>query len=107
MNSRIFDLSRRVCALCLGVILATTMVGCDRTAAPLVGKLTKSNVDQIRQGMSRSQVEAILGSPTDSETKDFVIYKRTTYRYQEGKVYVNVAFKNNELDTKETNVGTQ
>ena len=83
-----------------------TLAACDRTAAPLTTRLTKANVDQVRQGMTKSQVQAILGPPTNSETKDFVIYKRTTYQYIEGKVFVNVAFKNDELDTKETNIGT-
>lgn len=52
-------------------------------------------------------MQALLGAPTDAETKDLVIYKRTTYRYVEGKVFVNITFKNDELDNKQTNIGTQ
>ena len=98
---------RVILAVLLGAVGATILGSCDRTAAPLASKLTKANVDQIHQGMTKSQVQSLLGSPTDSESKDLVIYKRTTYHYLEGKVYVNVSFKNDELDTKETNIGTQ
>ena len=38
-------------------------------------------------GMSKAQVETILGSPTTAETKDMVIFKKTTYRYEDGKKF--------------------
>lgn len=88
-------------------LLFLGLTGCDRTAAPLVTRLTKANVDQIQPGMTKAQVQALLGAPTDVETKDLLIYKRTTYRYVEGKVFVNITFKNDELDNKQTNIGTQ
>ena len=93
--------------LWIGVVGALTVPGCDRAAAPFMSRLNKANVDQIHQGMTKNQVQAILGSPTNSETKDFVVYKRTKYLYVEGKLYLNLAFKNDELDSKETNIGTQ
>ncbi|MBV9128297.1 MAG: outer membrane protein assembly factor BamE [Verrucomicrobia bacterium] len=84
------------------------LTGCNKTVAPAaaVSKINKSNYDQIRTGMTKSQVEAILGPPTSVETKDLVIYKRTTYHYQEGSVFVNISFKNDELDSKDSNLGT-
>ncbi len=99
--------------LLLTLLAALFLVGagplaCNRTAAPLAAasKLNKANYDQIRAGMTKSQVEGILGAPTSVETKDFVVYKKTIYRYQEGNVVVNISFKNDELDTKDSNLGT-
>lgn len=81
-------------------------VGCERNA--LSGsKLTSANYDQITMGMSKGQVETILGSPTTAETKDMVIFKKTTYRYEDGKKFALITFKNDELDSKDTNLGRE
>jgi len=78
-------------------------VGCDR--AGLSGsKLTSANYDQISMGMSKAQVETILGAPTSAETKDMLIFKKTTYRYEDGKKFAMVTFKNDEVDGKDTNL---
>jgi hypothetical protein len=57
--------------------------------------------------MSKEQVQAILGPPTSTNTEDKIIYKRTTWRYTKGDKYINITFKNNELDSKDTNLRTQ
>lgn len=81
-------------------------VGCDRNA--LTGsKLTAPNYDQITIGMSKAQVETILGPPTSSETKDMVIFKKTTYRYEDGKKFAMITFKNDEVDSKDSNLGRE
>src|SRR5690349_17489032 len=46
-------------------------------------RITKANVDQISEGMSKKQVESILGAPTSLNTDDFVIMKKTTYMYRQ------------------------
>ena len=76
-------------------------LGCDRLSG---SKLTKANYDQISMGMSKSQVEAILGSPTSVDTKDMLIFKKTTYRYENGEKFAMVTFKNDEVDGKDTNL---
>ena len=83
-------------------------VACRKNAAPtaLTTRLTKANYDLVRPGMTKAQVEGILGPPTTVEAKDFVVYKRTNYRYQEGNTVVNLSFKNEELENKDTNLGT-
>jgi hypothetical protein len=78
---------------------------CDKTVSP-VSKLTRANSDQIHENMSKEEVKAILGSPSSSSTEDKLIYKRTTWRYVEGDKYINITFKNDELDSKDTNLGT-
>jgi len=54
--------------------------------------------------MSKVQVERIMGLPTTSETKDMLIFKKTSYRYEEGPKFPLFTFKNDELDTKEGNL---
>ena len=89
-----------VCAL-----LVTLTAGCNRNV--LSGsKLTLSNYDQVATGMSKAQVERIMGPPTTSETKDMLIFKKTTYRYEEGPKFALFTFKNDELDSKEGNLST-
>ena len=86
-------------------LLALTAGGCSRNL--LSGsKLTLANYNKITTGMSRAQVEEILGPPTRVETKDMIIYKKTTYRYEDGKDFAMITFKNDEVDSKDTNLGT-
>ena len=40
--------------------------------------------------MSKAQVERILGPPATVETKDMMIFKKTTYRYEDGKKFAVV-----------------
>lgn len=82
-----------------------SLAGCGRTLSG--SKLTSANYDQVTLGMSKAQVETILGPPTSAETKDMIIFKKTTYRYEDGKKFAIVTFKNDEVDTKDTNLGRE
>ena len=85
------------------IACAVCVTGCDRN--PFTGsKLTLDNYNKITTGMSKSQVEKILGPPTNVETKDMIIYKKTTYRYEDGKNFAMITFKNDEVDAKDTNL---
>ena len=81
---------------------------CDRTGAPAVSvsvsKLTPANYDAITMGMSKAQVETILGPPTTAETKDVLLFKKTTYKYEEGAKFAEITFKNDEVDGKDGNL---
>jgi outer membrane protein assembly factor BamE (lipoprotein component of BamABCDE complex) len=78
-------------------------VGCNRSVVT-GSRLTLGNYDQITTGMTKAQVERILGPPTTVETKDMMIFKKTTYRYEDGKKFALFTFKNDELDSKEGNL---
>jgi hypothetical protein len=78
-------------------------VSCDHSVVT-GSKLTLSNYDQITPGMTKAQVERILGPPTTVETKDMMIFKKTTYRYEDGKKFAMFTFKKDELDSKEANL---
>jgi outer membrane protein assembly factor BamE (lipoprotein component of BamABCDE complex) len=88
--------------LLLPILVLVSLGACNRSLSG--SKLTKANYDQITLGMSKAQVENILGPPTTAETKDMVIFKKTTYRYEDGKKFAIVTFKNDEVDSKDTNL---
>ena len=80
------------------------LAACNRNA--LTGsKLTLDNYNQITTGMSKAQVEKILGPATSMETKDMIIFKKTSWRYEDGEKFAVVTFKNDEVDSKDTNLG--
>ena len=85
-------------------ILLAALVGCDRIPG---SKLTLANYNQLTTGMSKAQVQEILGPPTSMETKNMVLFEKTTYRWEDGKKFAMTTFKNDQLDTKDTNLGTQ
>jgi outer membrane protein assembly factor BamE (lipoprotein component of BamABCDE complex) len=92
--------------LVLAALALIFCASCDRSA--LSGsRLTPANYDQVRLGMSKAQVETILGPPTTMETKDMLIFKKTTYRYEDGKKFALVTFKNDEVDSKDSNLGRE
>ena len=84
-------------------LLLTFTPGCDRNALTS-SKLTLGNYDQVTNGMTKAQVERIMGPPTTTETKDMLIFKKTSYRYEEGSKFALFTFKNDELDSKESNL---
>ncbi len=86
-------------------IVSVLLVGGCNNGNP-ISKINRANYDKIHEKMSKEEVQAILGSPTSTSTEDKIIYKRTTWRYTEGDKYINLTFKNDELDSKDTNLGT-
>jgi len=70
-----------------------------------IGKrITKSNVDQVTEGMSKKQVESILGQPTSSKTEDPTIIRQTTYVYRQGKDTVTIVFKDDKVQSKDSTI---
>jgi outer membrane protein assembly factor BamE (lipoprotein component of BamABCDE complex) len=68
-----------------------------------IGKrITKAIVDRVTEGMSKKQVESILGPPTSLSTEDFVIMKKTTYVYRQGKDTVTIVFKEDKVQSKDS-----
>lgn len=104
---------RFFCGAVAAALLALT--GCDRAGNPTapavpaipLSRVTLANYNQIRLGMSMAQVQSILGPATTAETKDMVIFKKTTYRYEDGAKFILLTFKNDELDSKDSNLAVQ
>jgi outer membrane protein assembly factor BamE (lipoprotein component of BamABCDE complex) len=85
----------RILAVALVAVLVVTLSGCNSSKT-----LTKANVAEVIDGMSKKQVESILGPPTTIDTKDFVLLKKTTYVYTQGKESVTVVFKDDKVQSK-------
>ena|SRR5207245_1354686 len=80
----------------LVLLFAVLIVSC-------VGRrITKANVDEVAEGMSKKQVESILGPPTELDNKDFVIMKKTTYLYRQDKDTVTIVFKDDKVVEKQS-----
>ena len=65
-------------------------------------RITKANVDQVTEGMSKKQVESILGPPTSLTAEDFAIMKKTTYVYRQGKDTVTIVFKDDKVQSTDS-----
>ena len=78
------------------VLLITLCVSCSGK------RISKENVDQVAEGMSKKQVESIIGPPTSLDNKDFVIMKMTTYIYRQGKDTVTIVFKDDKVQSKDS-----
>ena len=78
------------------VLMLVFMLGCSSR------RITKANVDEVTEGMSTKQVESILGRPTSLTTEDFVVMKKTTYVYRQGKDTVTIVFKDDKVQSKDS-----
>jgi SmpA/OmlA family protein len=90
----------------VALLAILVLAACNRNL--LTGsKLTLDNYNQITTGMSKPQVEKILGPPTSMETKDMLVFKKTIWRYEDGRKFAQITFKNDEVDSKDANLGRQ
>jgi outer membrane protein assembly factor BamE (lipoprotein component of BamABCDE complex) len=87
---------RTASRLMLVLMLVFVLDGCSNK------RITKANVDQVTDGMSKKQVESILGPPTSLTTEDLVIMKKTTYVYRQGKDTVTIVFKDDKVQSKDS-----
>ncbi len=67
-------------------------------------RLTRANVDEVSKGMSRKQVESILGPPTSVDSTNLLVTKKVTYVYQQGGESVTIVFFNDGVSSKESNL---
>lgn len=65
-------------------------------------RLRKANVDEVTEGMTKKQVESILGPPTSIDAKDFILLKRTIYLYRQGNDIVTIVFKDDKVSEKQS-----
>ena len=93
---KILLLSPRWPSLFLAVLLAF--------AACQGKRLTKANVDEVTPGMSRKQVESVLGPPTSIDSTNLLVTKKVTYVYQQGTETVTIVFFNDEVASKESSL---
>jgi len=95
MNQLLKHSIRILRSVCVVAALAVALSACNSSKT-----LTKANVNEVVDGMSKKQVESILGPPTTVDTKDFVLLKKTIYIYAQGKESVTVVFKDDKVQSK-------
>ena len=89
---------RTASRLLLMLMIVLMLDGC-------IGKrITKANVDEVTEGMSKKQVESILGQPTSSKTESPTTIRQTTYVYRQGKDTVTIIFKDDKLQSKDSTI---
>ncbi len=96
MNMSIFKLMARNAIVVLIALSLAGLSGCSGK------RIRKANVDEVVEGMSKKQVESILGPPTSIDNKDFIVMKKTTYVYRQGKDSVTVVFKDDKVQLKDS-----
>jgi hypothetical protein len=88
---------------CFGILSRLLLVLLVAVCVSCSGKrITKANVDEVEERMSKKQVESILGRPNSISNEDPAIMKKTTYVYQQGKDSVRIVFKDDKVQSKES-----
>jgi hypothetical protein len=84
--------------------LSLVLLGCGG-GSPLT--LNQENLDKIHDDMSPSEVQSILGAPTDSRSEPIPIVggTQTTYTYRNDKSEVTIVFKNDQVKEKKGQFG--
>jgi hypothetical protein len=67
-------------------------------------RLTKAKRRRSLQGMSRKQVESILGPPTSIDSTNLLVMKKVTYAYKQEDESVTIVFVNDQVASKESNL---
>ena len=81
----------KTAARILRILSIVTLLGAV-AACKSSKRLRKANVDEVTEGMSKKQVESILGPPTTVD--------KTTYVYAQGKESVTITFKDDKVQSK-------
>ena len=60
-------------------------------------KVTQENYAKIQEGMTEQEVQAILGSPTESSTKTVLGISGTSSRWASGDTAITIRFVNGKV----------
>jgi outer membrane protein assembly factor BamE (lipoprotein component of BamABCDE complex) len=74
---------------------AVLIFGCS------VDKISKENFDQIKTGMTETEVQAILGPPTESKGVDVTVFSGTTSIWKKGDTVISIQFVNRKVVAKQ------
>lgn len=64
------------------------------------GSVSQENFNKIENAMSQSQVEAILGKPTNAESVNIAGFSGTTAVWKSGDIMITIRFLNGEVILK-------
>lgn len=72
--------------------LALAVIGCAR--------LTRANFDRIEEGMSYSEVVALLGEPHDSKSVGFGPLSASTATWEDERALISIQFVNERVKVR-------
>ena len=95
----------------MALAVTFSLTACDKNGNAKVtatnSVLTPANVAKLQKGMNRTQVVALFGQPTTvGEVENDLVFKKQTVTYVEGKQSLSVTYKNDEVETFNSTVGT-
>jgi len=99
MEMKLMRATGPISAVLRFMLVVMLVLGLDSCSSK---RITKANVDQVMEGMSKKQVESILGPPTSLANEDLLITKKTTYVYRQGKDMVTIVFKDDKVQSKDS-----
>jgi outer membrane protein assembly factor BamE (lipoprotein component of BamABCDE complex) len=99
MEMKLMRATRPLSVVFRFLLVVMLVLGLDNCSSK---RITKANVDQVMEGMSKKQVESILGPPTSLANQDLLITKKTTYVYRQGKDMVTIVFKDDKVQSKDS-----
>jgi len=88
----------KVQQIALGITLLIGSIACSKLPS-----LTQANLDKVQNGMSTTEVQSILGKPTESHSEQIPIVggTKTTYIYTSQNNRAVVILKNDTVQSKE------
>jgi len=85
---------------CKASRLSLLLVSVLMLSACIPDRLRQANVDEVAEGMSKKQVESILGQPTETNNKENPT-KATVYIYRQRSGAVTIIFRDDKVAGKE------
>ena len=88
--------------LALLLVLILTMPGPAARAWPFNSKVTRQNYERIHNGMTKTQVEEILGKPTEMKSEMGLqdLGEFDSWIYWHGEIMVMIGFSNGYVSDK-------
>jgi hypothetical protein len=89
------------------VLLVLAFAGCGKSG-PAAG-FNQANYDRITVGMSKTEVESILGPPTSQQQRQTLKFNNgetswdpeILYRYEDGKKFAVITLKDDKVSAKD------
>jgi hypothetical protein len=78
----------------------TVLVVCVAGCGP---RINKANFDKVQTGMTQTQVQAILGEPTEASSVDLPVFSGTVASWKSGDTTITVQFVNGKVVAKQFN----
>ena len=84
--------------------------GCGKNEPP--PGLTQANLDKITVGMTKADVEKILGQPTSTQNRQTLLFDNgetkwdpeVVYRYEDGPKFATIVLKEDKVKTKDETI---